>query len=154
MSFRARKERLAPWKSNPFPPECLKSCSQACSLPSHCSQDPSMVTKPLLGPGGCGGGSWACVVSVLHLGLVSCASDELHSVLEQNSSALLPLCRFCPQSLAGSFWLGGDFSSPTLQVFLQNPKAAFDSLALLACSSNSTQFYKPHKASCACYSDS
>lgn len=88
------------------------------------TQDPSTVAKPMLRPGGCGGGSWACVVSVFHLGLVSRVSDELHSVLGQDSSALLPLSKFCPQSLAGPLWCEGISSPPTLQVFLQNSKAA------------------------------
>lgn len=72
------------------------------------------------------------MVSVLHLGLASRAVDELLSVLGQDSSALLPLCKFCPQSSAGLSWwwwwwegVCGIFSSPTLQVFLQNSNPAW-----------------------------
>lgn len=144
---------MSPWKYSASHSEFLKSCSQpAPSLPTV-HTNPSTAAKPLLGPGGCGGGSWACVVSVLHLGLALCASNELHSVLGQDSSALFPLCKFCPQSLAGPFCWGGFLLSNLAGVSVE-PKSCFDSLALLDCSSNSTQFYKPHKSSCACYSDS
>lgn len=120
---------MAPQKSNPFHPECLNSCSQTCSLPSHYHTTSQHVQSPRLG-WGCGGGSWACVVpSVLHLG----ASDELHSVLGQDSSALLPLCKFCPQSLAGPFWRWGlDFLLSNLAGVSAELKSCFDSLALLA----------------------
>lgn len=121
---------MAPRKSSPFHPECLQSCSQTCSLPSHCHTRSQHVQSRRLG-WGCGGGSWACEIpSVLHLD----ASDELHSVLGQDSSALFP----CASS-AQRAWLdlsgGGvcvDFLLPNLSGVSAELKSCFDSLALLA----------------------
>lgn len=134
---------MAPRKSGPFHPECLKSCSQTCSLPSHCHTRSQHVQSRRLG-WGCGGGSWACEIpSVLHLD----ASDELHSVLGQDSSALFPCASSAQRawldlSGGGGVWI---FSSPTLQVFLQNSKAALTAWPSLLLQPNSilqtTQFF-------------
>lgn len=57
------------------------------------------------------------MLSVLHVGLALCVTDDLCSSFGQDSSALLPLSKLCLQSLAGPFWW--DQLPPALQVFPQ-----------------------------------